>query len=184
LETHGPAVAQGYGGLTPKSLRALWNPDQASAAWTCTSVSPLDGDQGGVLGCVQNQKTRRGQKMTEVKEQNRPTTKRKRPHIARTRLSDEELDAFETRAQRAEISLSALIRHAVLNQKPPRASRQPSADRIELARLNASLGDLAQALRDAAEGADQPALAALIEAAHRDIAAMSLDCRRALGKGP
>jgi hypothetical protein len=107
--------------------------------------------------------------------------KRRRPHIARTRLSDEELDAFLARAARAEISLSALIRHAVLNQKPPRASRQPSADRIELARLNATLGDVAEALRETQITGASPLE---IEAMHRDLADMRLAILQALGRGP
>ena len=114
----------------------------------------------------------------------RPTTKRHRPHTAKTWLSDEELALFLAQAARAETSLSALIRHAVLNQKPPRASRQPCASRKELARLNATLGALAQALREAAKTGDQAAAAARIDAAHRDIAAISHACLQALGKRP
>ena len=108
--------------------------------------------------------------------------KRHRPHTAKAWLSDEELAQFLAQAERAETSLSALIRHAVLNQKPPRASRQPSANRKEISRFKAALCELAQALRDAAQTGDQSAVSAQIEAAHRDISVMSRLTRQALGK--
>ena len=110
--------------------------------------------------------------------------KRHRPHTAKAWLSDEELAQFLAQAERAETSLSALIRHAVLSQKPPRASRQPSANRKEICRLIGTLGELAQALRDAAKTGDQTHAAARIDAAHRNIAEMSVACLQALGKRP
>lgn len=108
--------------------------------------------------------------------------KRHRPHTAKAWLSDEELAQFLAQAERAETSLSALIRHAVLNQKPPRASRQPSANRKEIARFHAALCDLAQALRDAEKTGDHSAITAQIDAAHRDIADMSRLAHQAFGK--
>ena len=110
--------------------------------------------------------------------------KRHRPHTARTRLSDEEFAQFRAQAQHAEMSLSALIRQAVLNQNPPPASHQPSPNPTEISQLKASLCELAQALRDATQTGDQSAIAAQIEATRRDIVNMSLACRQALGRRP
>ena len=89
---------------------------------------------------------------------------------------------FRAQADRAETSLSALIRHAVLNQKPPRASQQPSAIRKDISRLVFKLGELARALRDATEAGDQARIADQIEASHRDIADMCFACFKALGR--
>ena len=110
--------------------------------------------------------------------------KRHRPHTAKAWLSEQELAQFLAQAENAETSLSALIRHAVLNQKPPRASRQPSTNRKDLACLNATLGVLAQALNDAAKTGDQSAVSPQIEAARRIIADMSHLTLQALGFRP
>ena len=107
---------------------------------------------------------------------------RKRQKIFTTRLTDQEAALITEQADRAETSLAALIRHAILNQKPPRASRQPSANRKEISRFNAALCDLAQALRDAEKTGDHSTISAQIEAAHRDIADMSHLAHQALGK--
>ena len=117
---------------------------------------------------------RLGTKMSKQK-------KRHRPHTAKAWLSEQELAQFLAQAERAETSLSALIRHAVLNQKPPRASRQPVANRQEIARLNATLCELTQALRDAASTSDQPAVSAQIAATRRGITYIRRACRQALG---
>ena len=84
--------------------------------------------------------------------------------------------------QRTGIPVSDRIRAALLNDPAPRARREPTINRTETARLIATLGELAQALRDAATTGDQSATSAQIEAAHRDIADMSLTARQALGK--
>ena len=107
---------------------------------------------------------------------------RKRQKILLTRFTDQEAALIREQAGRAETSVSALIRHAVLNEKPPRASRQPSANRKEISRLIAKLGELAQALREATDTADQHRISARIEASHRDIADMCFACFNALGR--
>ncbi|MGE3622795.1 MAG: hypothetical protein AB7H77_02820 [Bdellovibrionales bacterium] len=104
---------------------------------------------------------------------------RHRRHVIQTRLSDEEAALVRARAERAGISLSALTRHALLGTPPLRASRRPSIDRQEVCRMIAELGAVAQALRDAAAARDDVP-AAIIEAAHRDIADMCHACFQAL----
>lgn len=104
---------------------------------------------------------------------------RHRRHIIQTRLSEEEVALVRARAERAGISLSALTRHALLGTPPLRASRRPSIDRQEVCRMIAQLGVLAQALRDAGT-AEGEVPAAVIEAAHRDIADMCHACFQAL----
>ena len=112
---------------------------------------------------------------------NRPE-KRRRPHIVQSRLSPEEAALVRDRAERAGISVSALIRHALLGQTPPRASRRPPADRRAVCRMIGKLGELAQALREATASGDLPRRNAQIEALHRDIADMCHACFDALGR--
>ncbi len=80
------------------------------------------------------------------------------------------------------MSVSALIRFALLNQTPLRASRQPPANRKEISRLIGTLGEVTQALKDATDTGDQARLTAQIDATHRDIADMCFACFEALGR--
>ena len=84
--------------------------------------------------------------------------------------------------QRTGKPIAQRIRAALLNDPAPRARREPTINRRQTACLIATLGELAQALRDAAKTGDQSATSAQIEAAHRDIADLSLAARQALGR--
>ena len=109
--------------------------------------------------------------------------KRERPITLQSRVSETEAAAIRAMADHAGLSVSALTRHALLNQKPPRASRQPPINRKEISRLIGKLGALAQALRQATDTADQAGISAQIEASHRDISDMCFACFKALGRG-
>ncbi len=107
---------------------------------------------------------------------------RKRQHILKARFTDQEAALVREQADRSGVSVAALIRYALLDQTPPRASRQPPANRKEISRLIGTLGELTQALRDASDASDQSAISDQIEAAHRDISDMCFACFQALGR--
>lgn len=87
-------------------------------------------------------------------------------------------------AGRAGVSVASLIRYAVLDQTPLRASRSPTLNHEAAAQLLGRLGQCAAALREAA-GSDNSAVnSALIDAAHRDLAEMRVALFEALGRLP
>ncbi len=108
---------------------------------------------------------------------------RKRRVTLSARFNDTEAALVKEQACRAGLPVSALIRNAVLSQKPPRKSRMPRLERKTAAQLLGQIGQLAQALRDAADD-DQTAPADVIEAAHRDLADMRSALFEALGREP
>ena len=107
---------------------------------------------------------------------------RKRRHILKARFTGQEAALVREQADRCGVSVAALIRYALLDQTPPRASRQPPANRKEISRLIGTLGAVTQALKDAAATSDQARVADQIEATHRDIADMCFACFEALGR--
>lgn len=109
---------------------------------------------------------------------------RRRQKPLKARFTDEEAALIEEQAARAGISVAALIRFALLNEAPPRASRRPTIDHETAARLLAAIGPLKAALTQAASApAGEPA-AREIEAACRDIADMRVALFEALGRQP
>ena len=64
----------------------------------------------------------------------------KRPAPFSVRLSVDERAELVRRAEAAELSLGAYWKSAVFNLPPPRKSRRPSVDRMELAKLLGQLG--------------------------------------------
>ena len=87
-------------------------------------------------------------------------------------------------ADRADVSMAALIRYALLDQTPVRASPQPSLAKQDAAQLLGMLGPLREALLQA-DVADNARISdALIEAACRDIADMRTALMVALGHSP
>jgi hypothetical protein len=107
---------------------------------------------------------------------------RKRQNILKARFTDQEAALVREQADRSGVSVAALIRYALLDQTPPRASRQPPANRKEISRLIGTLGEVTQALKDATDTGDQARLTAQIDATHRDIADMCFACFEALGR--
>src|SRR3546814_3384446 len=110
--------------------------------------------------------------------------KRHRQNPLKARVTDEEAALIQAQADRAGVSVAALIRFAVLNQTPLRASRRPPLDREAAAQILGNIGLLKAALKQAAEGADDPQCAREIEAACRDIADMRVALFEALGRQP
>ena len=107
---------------------------------------------------------------------------RKATKITAARLTAEEHAYVLAESDRTGITVSDRIRAALLNDPAPRAKPQPTINRTETARLIATLGELAQALHDAAKTGEQPRIADQIEASHRDIADMCFACFKALGR--
>lgn len=58
------------------------------------------------------------------------------------RMTDAERAEAEARADRAGLSLGGFFKAAALDAKPPRSSRRPTVDQVELSRLMAQLGKI------------------------------------------
>lgn len=109
---------------------------------------------------------------------------RQRQHIHKARFNDQEDALIREQASRAGVSIASLIRFALLDETPLRASRRPSINHEAATQLLGRLGQCAAALRQAAE-ADNPGInSALIDAAHRDLAEMRVALFQALGREP
>lgn len=110
--------------------------------------------------------------------------KRKRQLTLAARFNEQEAAAIRQVAGKAGVSVAAVIRYAVLNLPPPRATRRPTVNHETVARLLGELGRIAETLRKAEEGGqlnpDHPVVAATL----RDLAEMRVACFRALGREP
>src|SRR5262245_17102261 len=106
---------------------------------------------------------------------------RQRRIILKARFTDEEAALIAEQAERAGVSVAAIIRHAVLGQAPLRASRRPTVDHEAAARLLGTLGQIASALRGQENGEvrDQR-----IDAAQRDLAEMRTTLFEVLEREP
>ena len=109
---------------------------------------------------------------------------RKRQITLKARFNDQETALIKEQADRAGVSVAALIRFAVLGQTPLRKSRAPTINHEKAAQLLGRLGQCAEALRQAAEADPDGKNADLIEAAHRDLAEMRVALFQALGREP
>ena len=96
-------------------------------------------------------------------------------------MSEDEAALVRDQAGNAGVSVSSLIRYALLDQSPLRASRKPAVNHEMAARLLGKLGQLAAALREAENVGSNDAL---IEAAHRDLSEMRVVLFQALGREP
>jgi hypothetical protein len=110
--------------------------------------------------------------------------KRQRQITLKARFNDQEAALIKEQADRAGVSVASLIRFALLDLSPLRASRQPTVNHEAAAQLLGRLGQCATALRQAAEAGNQAINAALIDAAHRDLAEMRVALFQALGREP
>lgn len=109
---------------------------------------------------------------------------RQRDKKLSARFNDQEAALIKEQADRAGVSVAALIRYALLDQTPLRKSRAPTLNHEQAARLLGSLGQCATALRQAAEAENASVNSALIEAVHRDLAEMRTVLFGALGRQP
>lgn len=110
--------------------------------------------------------------------------KRQRAISLKARFTDAEAVLIRDQAARTGVSVAALIRYAVLHQHPPKSSRTPPLDREAAAQMIGKLGQVAGALRAAADRADEAQAHAIIDAAHRDLADMRAALFEALGRLP
>jgi hypothetical protein len=106
---------------------------------------------------------------------------RQREITLKARFSQAEAALIREQADRAGLSVAAVIRHAVLAEKPLRAARRPSVNHELAAQLLGTLGLLAASLREA-ELAGQNVMA--IEAAQRDLAELRTLLFEAMGRAP
>jgi len=67
---------------------------------------------------------------------------RKRQNVIRVRLDDREQAEIIERADKAGLSIAGYLRSTVLSAPPPRQSRRPPVNKVELARVLAQLGKL------------------------------------------
>lgn len=109
---------------------------------------------------------------------------RQREITLKARFNDREAALIKEQADRAGVSVAALIRYALLDQTPLRATRRPSVNHQSAAQLLGQIGPLKSALMQAADGADGKRLEAEIAAACRDIADMRVALFQAMGREP
>jgi hypothetical protein len=109
---------------------------------------------------------------------------RQRPITLKARFTQAESALIREQADRAGVSVAAVIRYAVLDQTPLRKSRTPTLNQETAAQLLGRLGQCATALRQAADAGHPDIHAALIDATHRDLAEMRAVLFEALGRLP
>lgn len=110
--------------------------------------------------------------------------KRQRQIPLKARFTEAEAALVREQAARAGITVASLIRFAVLNQTPLRASRRPVMEREQVAQLIGNIGLLKSALMKAADGGPSERCRQDIEAACRDIADMRVALFEALERAP
>ena len=110
--------------------------------------------------------------------------KRQRRVTLKARFNDQEAALIREQADRAGVSVAAVLRYAVLDLPPPRASRRPSLKRQDAAQILGRLGQCAEALRQASTSDNAAVNDAMIEAIHRELADMRVALFEALGRQP
>lgn len=109
---------------------------------------------------------------------------RQRQVALKARFSADEAALVREQAARAGVSVSALIRKALLDLKPLRKQRAPTLDHVAVAQIVGRLGALKSALERAASTDAESASPALIDAVHRDLAELRALLFEALGRTP
>jgi len=109
---------------------------------------------------------------------------RRRRHIHKARFTDEEDALIREQAMLRRLSISSLIRHALLNEKPPRASRQPTLNDKIAAQLLGMLAQHTTALKDAAAKGTPGACDDAVKASCRDAAEMRALWFEVFGREP
>jgi hypothetical protein len=110
--------------------------------------------------------------------------KRQRQVTLKARFTEQEAALIKDQAERAGVSVASVIRYAMLDQTPLRASRRPKISEESAARLLGKMGQLTSALRGCAGAGDPAKTDPRIEAAHRDLAEMRVALFEALGREP
>jgi hypothetical protein len=109
---------------------------------------------------------------------------RARQITLKARFTEAEAALITSQAARAGVSVAALIRFSLLDQEPLRATRWPTLDQKDAAKLLAGLGNCAEALRQAASAGNPAVHGALVEAATQDISEMRALWFKAMGRKP
>jgi hypothetical protein len=109
---------------------------------------------------------------------------RRRRHIRKARLTDEEAALFDEQVERAGVSDGDLIRYAVFGTPPLRASRNPAVDAEMAGRLLGMLARYISEFKTAAAKGTPGACDEIVAAASRDAAEMRGLWFRLFGREP
>ncbi|MEQ1908696.1 MAG: plasmid mobilization relaxosome protein MobC [Vicinamibacterales bacterium] len=116
------------------------------------------------------------------------TEKRKKGRVITARFDDGEAEAIRRMADKAGVSIGALLRHAVFNTLPPPAARRPCINVQAVAQLLAQLGKIGsninQLAKHANAGRSIDSMDNSIELALRDLSELRIACLQALGCEP
>ena len=101
------------------------------------------------------------------------------------RFNEQEADALRSLADRAGLSVSSLMRRALLNTPPPRAARRPTVNHKAVAQLLGQLGKIGTNINQLAKQANAGRFQAnSIELAMQDLMELRTACLQALGREP
>jgi hypothetical protein len=110
---------------------------------------------------------------------------RQRSIVLTARFNEEEARTVRQMAERSGLSVSALIRHALLNVPPPRRRRRPAVDQVAVAKLLGELGKIGSNINQLAHYAHLGRFQSNnIDVALRDLMELRLACLQALGREP
>ena len=113
---------------------------------------------------------------------------RKRTVLLTARFDKQEAASIRRIADRSGLSVGALVRRALLDTPPPRATRHPPADVQAVARLLGQLGKIGSNINQIAyhlnAGRPGDRVEGSIDEALRDLSELRLVCLQALGKEP
>ncbi len=114
--------------------------------------------------------------------------KRQRDYVVTVRLNGAERADLASRADRAKLSVAALIRHQILDVAPPRQLPRPPVETEVLARLVGQLGRVGSDVRAIADLASQTTYVPdhdlrMLEALHTDLGHWGQAVIRAMGRG-
>jgi hypothetical protein len=109
---------------------------------------------------------------------------RQRQLTLSARFNAAEAEAIRLRADFAGTSVAALLRSAALNQPVTRATRRPTVNHQQVARLLGELGRIADTLRSEVDAGRLDPTEPNVAAAFRDLAEMRSVCFLALGRAP
>lgn len=110
---------------------------------------------------------------------------RKRNVLLTARFSPQEAASIRQISDRTGHSVASLIRRALLDTPPPRASRRPPADMQAIARLLGQLGKIGSNINQLTKHANAGRYQEnSIELALRDLGELRIVCLQALGKEP